>query len=138
MCSARRKENTQAACQLSLRSDVQVMIRYSAGMPDLLNLARKIMGYMFFDDSYENYYTSQIWDHKYSCGHNFEHPKEDGRYTAITSLMREYAHEREILDAGCGDGLLEDKARSSGLRIIGIDYSAVAIAKARQRKLENC
>jgi len=93
---------------------------------------------MFLDCSYERYYTSQLWNYKYLCGHNFRHPKEDCRYGSIAALLRQYSNGGPILDAGCGDGELEDECRGSGLHLIGIDYSCIAIAKAQQRSIPHC
>lgn len=107
-------------------------------MPSLLQLPRKVAGYLFFDNSYEKYYTSEVWDRMYRGGHSLDNPLETCRYAAVTNLMRQYAGGGMILDAGCGDGLLEEKCFSLGLTIVGIDYSHAAIARARQRRLNNC
>jgi 2-polyprenyl-3-methyl-5-hydroxy-6-metoxy-1,4-benzoquinol methylase len=107
-------------------------------MHSLLQLPRKVAGYFFFDDSYEKYYTSRLWDRMYQGGYSLDIPLEEGRYAAVTDLVRQYAGGGVILDAGCGDGLLEGKCCSLSVKIVGIDYSHTAIAKARQRHLENC
>src|SRR5215813_12052432 len=107
-------------------------------MPSLLQLSRKVAGYFFFDNSYEKYYTSQVWDRMYENGHSLANPLEEHRYTAITSLVRQHAGGGMVLDVGCGDGLLEEKCSSLGLQIVGIDYSQTAISRARLRRLNNC
>lgn len=107
-------------------------------MPSLLQLPRKVAGYLFFDDSYEKYYSSLLWDQRYHSSSNLWDSKEDPRYAAIVAFIREYAHDGAVLDAGCGDGLLEERCRNLQSHILGIDYSCVAIAKAKQRQLHNC
>jgi 2-polyprenyl-3-methyl-5-hydroxy-6-metoxy-1,4-benzoquinol methylase len=104
----------------------------------LLQLPRKVAGYLFFEDSYEKYYSSLVWNQRYKCNSNFWDAKESSRYASIVTFIREYAHGGAVLDAGCGDGLLEEKCRSLESPILGIDYSCVAITKARQRQLHNC
>ena len=107
-------------------------------MPSILQLPRKVVGYLLLDNSYDRYYPLQFWDRKYRLGYSLDIPREAGRYQAVISLVRQYAQGGIILDAGCGDGLLEQKGRSLGLSFVGIDYSSAAIASARQRSLRNC
>jgi len=107
-------------------------------MPSLLQLPRKVAGYIFFDDSYEKYYTSGVWDRMYQRGYSLETPLEKGRYATVADLVRRYADRGPMLDVGCGDGLLEETCSRLGLKILGIDYSHTAIARARQRRLDNC
>jgi len=107
-------------------------------MPSLLQLPRKVAGYLFFDDSYEKYYSSLTWDQRYNSSSNLWSSKENPRYATIVTFIRECAHHGTVLDAGCGDGLLEERCRTLESRILGIDYSWVAIAKAKQRQLNNC
>lgn len=106
-------------------------------MSSFLQLPRKVAGYLFFDDSYEKYYSSLVWDQRYNSSSNLWASKENPRYATIVTFIREYAHNGAVLDAGCGDGLLEEKCRTLESRILGIDYSWVAIAKAKQRELNN-
>src|SRR5215813_5832262 len=107
-------------------------------MPSLLQLPRRVAGYIFFDNSYERYYTSRVWDRMYQRGYSLETPLEESRYAKVADLVRQYAARGLILDVGCGDGLLEETCSRLGLRVLGIDYSQTAIASARQRHLENC
>jgi len=107
-------------------------------MPSLLQFSRKAAGYLFFDRSYAKYYTPEIWDDKYASGYDLGDPKEDCRYGVLLALVRRYARDGIILDAGCGDGLLEEKCRNLGSPMVGIDYSSLAIAKAHERRLESC
>ena len=107
-------------------------------MPSLLQLPRRVAGYIFFDNSYERYYTSRVWDRMYQRGYSLETPLEESRYAKVADLVRQYAARGLILDVGCGDGLLEETCSRLGLRVLGIDYSQTAIARARQRHLENC
>ena len=55
---------------------------------------------------------------------------DEARHLAAYLFARELARDREVLDAGCGEGfgtvLLADTAR----RVVGIDYSADAVAAA--------
>ena len=54
-------------------------------------------------------------------------------------MIRRFEGRGPILDAGCGDGLLEQQlSRFSDARIVGIDYSQSAIATATARRLLNC
>jgi 2-polyprenyl-3-methyl-5-hydroxy-6-metoxy-1,4-benzoquinol methylase len=107
-------------------------------MSELLRFAKKGIGYLFFDRSYARYYSPEIWDNKYASGYDLGDPKEDCRYGVLLALIRRYARGGVVLDAGCGDGLLEEKCRTLGSRMVGIDYSTLAIAKARERGLQSC
>ena len=56
---------------------------------------------------------------------------DEARHLAAYLYARELARDREVLDAGCGEGfgtvLLAETAR----RVVGIDYSEAAVAAAR-------
>ena len=53
--------------------------------------------------------------------------------------MGRYAADGPILDAGCGDGVLEQAFRDvSRVRIVGIDYSLEAIERAKARRVADC
>jgi 2-polyprenyl-3-methyl-5-hydroxy-6-metoxy-1,4-benzoquinol methylase len=99
----------------------------------------RILSHLLLDKSYENYHSAETWEHKYSRdGYDLSVPKEDGRYGALTALLRRYDRGGPILDAGCGDGLLALHYRPlSESRLVGIDYSQAAIDVARQRHLPN-
>jgi len=107
-------------------------------MPSLLELPKKVAGYLFLDNSYGKYYTSDVWDRMYRAGHSLDTPLEKARYAAVRDLVWQYGGGGLVLDTGCGDGLLEKTCDSLGLKMVGIDYSQTAIARARQRRLDNC
>ena len=107
-------------------------------MPSLLQFPRKVAGYFFFDNSYEKYYPPQVWDQMYQSGYSLDIPLEQSRYAVVTHLVRQHSRDRRILDAGCGDGLLEETCRNFGLRILGIDYSHTAIRRAGERLSDTC
>lgn len=54
------------------------------------------------------------------------------RHSAILELVKE----KNILDIGCGDGLLLISLREKGVKGIGVDVSDVAIKKCREKGLE--
>ncbi len=95
--------------------------------------------YIFTDRSYSRYYAPETWSAKYASGYDLSVPKEDGRYGVLLKLIRRYECEPIILDAGCGDGILEQLYRPlSDARLVGIDSCAIAIQKARDRGLDRC
>jgi trans-aconitate methyltransferase len=108
-------------------------------MTKLLQLPNRVIRHMFLDGSYERYYSPEVWDGKYDGGYHLNAPAEDGRYGALLAMIRRFERRAPILDAGCGDGLLEQQlSRFSDSRIVGIDYSQSAIDAANARRLPNC
>jgi ubiquinone/menaquinone biosynthesis C-methylase UbiE len=51
-------------------------------------------------------------------------------------LVERYGTGKDILEAGCGTGLLLERARSFAKSAVGVDLSAGMLARARQRGLE--
>jgi trans-aconitate methyltransferase len=108
-------------------------------MTKLLQLPNRVIRHLFLDGSYERYYSPEIWDGKYASGYDLNAPAEDGRYGALLAVIRRFERGGSILDAGCGDGVLEEQlSRCSESRIVGIDYSQSAIDAANARRLPNC
>jgi len=94
---------------------------------------------MFFDRSYENYYSAEVWDDKFKGGFGLDDPMEDSRYGALMMIMKRYENKGPVLDFGCGDGLLQEKFRAvSRVRLVGIDYAPAGIDKAKTRGLADC
>ena len=99
----------------------------------------RVLRHLFTDRSYERYYSPVGWDDMWATGYTLEDVKEDGRYGALVTLMCRHAAGGPILDAGCGDGLLEAKFRAvSAARVLGIDYSHEAVAQAKTRNIPDC
>lgn len=102
---------------------------------------RRVLRHLFVDDSYNDYYSANIWEKKYredgfDCALNV--PEEDARYGALVALLRRYDHGGPVLDAGCGDGLLWEWYRPfSKSLLVGIDYAPAAIEKAVARNIPN-
>jgi trans-aconitate methyltransferase len=89
------------------------------------------------EQSYEPYYSSEIWEKKYREEHyHLGDPQEDGRFGALLQVLR---YDRgPMLDLGCGDGLLWKHDRPlSDSPLIGMDYSDTAVAKANSLALPN-
>jgi trans-aconitate methyltransferase len=108
-------------------------------MTKLLQLPNRVIRHLFLDGSYERYYSAEIWDGKYESGYDLNAAAEDGRYGALLAVIRRFERRGPILDAGCGDGLLEQQlSRFSDSRIVGIDYSQSAIDTANDRLLPTC
>lgn len=105
----------------------------------LLRLPARAFSHFLLDRSYQKYYSAEIWDRKYAQEqYDLSAPIEDARYGALTALLRRYDRGGPILDAGCGDGLLELRYRPlSDSRLVGIDYAQAAIETARGRNLAN-
>jgi trans-aconitate methyltransferase len=118
---------------------VLTAMRAQTDMTKLLQLPNRVIRHLFLDGSYERYYSPEVWDRKYDGGYDLNAPAEDGRYGALLAVLRRFEGRHPILDAGCGDGLLEQQlSRFSDSRIIGIDYSQSAIDAATARGLPNC
>jgi trans-aconitate methyltransferase len=108
-------------------------------MTKLLALPHRVIRHLFLDGSYERYYSAAVWDGKYTSGYDLNAPAEDGRYGALLAMIRRFEGRGPILDAGCGDGLLEQQlSRGTDSRIVGIDYSQSAIDAANARRLPRC
>jgi 2-polyprenyl-3-methyl-5-hydroxy-6-metoxy-1,4-benzoquinol methylase len=106
---------------------------------DLLRMPRRILGHLFFDKSYENYYSAEEWDDKFKGGFGLDNPMEDSRYGALMMIMKRYEKKGPVLDFGCGDGLLQERFRAvSRVRLVGIDYAPAAIDRAKTRGLPDC
>lgn len=105
----------------------------------LLRLPARLFSHLLLDQSYQAYYSAEEWDRKYGKEHyDLNVPMEDGRYGALMMLLQRYDRGGPILDAGCGDGLLQERYRPfSASLLVGIDYSAVAIDAARRRQVSN-
>lgn len=105
-------------------------------MSKLLALPQRVLRHLFLDHSYADYYSAEIWEQKYRAGYELNATKEDGRYGALVGVLLRYQGQGPILDAGCGDGLLEEwLRRSSDVRMVGIDYASSAIEAARGRNI---
>jgi trans-aconitate methyltransferase len=93
---------------------------------------------VLLDQSYESYYSSEIWERKYREEHyHLGDPQEDGRFGALLQVLRRYDR-GPMLDLGCGDGLLWKHYRPlSDSPLIGVDYSDTAVAKANSLALPN-
>jgi 2-polyprenyl-3-methyl-5-hydroxy-6-metoxy-1,4-benzoquinol methylase len=108
-------------------------------LTEALRQPTRILSHLLLDTSYAQYHSIEAWEQKYAREHyDLSVAKEDGRYGALTALLRRYDRGGPILDAGCGDGLLALRYRPlSESRLVGIDYSQAAIDVARERSLPN-
>jgi 2-polyprenyl-3-methyl-5-hydroxy-6-metoxy-1,4-benzoquinol methylase len=101
--------------------------------------AKRIVRHLLVERSYERYYSAHGWDKSYTEGYVLDSDDQDARYGALLALMQRYDQGETILDAGCGEGLLEQKYRQlSPSRMIGIDYSQEAIKLARAKGIPRC
>jgi 2-polyprenyl-3-methyl-5-hydroxy-6-metoxy-1,4-benzoquinol methylase len=75
-----------------------------------------------------------LWDQQYAEGFwdkILHSPTEEGRYASVRSFIAKYSNGGNILEVGCGDGLLQVKIKEESYsKYIGIDLSQVAIDKA--------
>jgi 2-polyprenyl-3-methyl-5-hydroxy-6-metoxy-1,4-benzoquinol methylase len=102
----------------------------------LLTLPRRIVRYLFMVFGYD---SALIWDKKYQQGYDLAAVQEDGRYGVLQGLIQRYQGQGPILDAGCGDGVIEERIRQfSNVRTLGIDYAPEAIKRAQSRSIPNC
>jgi trans-aconitate methyltransferase len=105
----------------------------------MIGYATRILRHLFYERSYERYYTAGTWEQRWAGGYGVVEGQEQERYAALLELMRRYAAAGPVLDAGCGDGVLEEAFRKvSPVRVVGIDYSLAAIEKARERGIRDC
>jgi trans-aconitate methyltransferase len=104
----------------------------------LAQLPIRAFRHVLLDQSYESYYSSEIWERKYRDEHyHLGDPQEDGRFGALLQVLRRYDR-GPMLDLGCGNGLLWKHYRPlSESPLIGVDYSDTAIAKANSLALPN-
>ena len=104
----------------------------------LSRLPIRAFRHVFLDQSYQSYYSSEIWERKYREEHyHLGDPREDGRFGALLQVLRRYDR-GPMLDLGCGDGLLWKHYRPlSDSPLIGVDYSDTAVAKANSLALPN-
>lgn len=104
----------------------------------LVRLPVRAFRHVLLDQSYESYYSSEVWERKYRDEHyDLGDPQEDGRFGALMQVLRRYDH-GPMLDLGCGDGLLWKRYRPlSDSLLIGVDYSDTAVAKANSRAIPN-
>ncbi len=60
---------------------------------------------------------------------------DKGRYDYITEYIRKHYPQAQILDLGCGEGILLEKLNTTDyLRYVGVDFSEVAITNAHKLK----
>lgn len=106
---------------------------------NVIAFARRVVGHLFLDRSYAGYYSATVWEQKYRSGYDLDVAKEDGRYGALVNVLLRYQREGPILDAGCGDGVLQMHVRrASAVRMVGIDYAPKAIEAAAARAIPGC
>lgn len=83
--------------------------------------------------------SKQEWDEQYAAGEwNFlEQLGELGRYSLITGYIQHFCPKGEVLDVGCGTGLLAQRLVDSRIKkYTGIDLSSSAIEIAKS-KIQN-
>jgi trans-aconitate methyltransferase len=105
----------------------------------MIGYVARILRHVFYERSYARYYSAAVWEQRWTRGYGVAEGKERERYGALLTLMCRYAADGPILDAGCGDGVLEQHFRSvSPVRVVGIDYSLEAIERATARSVPGC
>jgi trans-aconitate methyltransferase len=105
-------------------------------MSSLLALVSRAFRHVAPMRSKEHYYSADRWNDSWSHGYDLNNAREDARYGTLIALMRRHEEYGPLLDVGCGDGLLEEQYRKvSSVRIVAFDYSAVAIERAKARRL---
>lgn len=74
------------------------------------------------------------WDHQYATGRweGLKAPTETARLDACVTLLRRHVPAGRWLEIGCGEALLQQRlAPNDYQRLVGVDISAVAIARAQ-------
>ena|SRR3989440_1841338 len=105
----------------------------------MIGYVARMLRHLFYERSYARYYSSAAWEKRWAGGYGLVEGKEEERYGALLTLMCRYAADGPILDAGCGDGVLEQAFRTvSRVRVVGIDYSLEAIERAKARAVADC
>jgi SAM-dependent methyltransferase len=106
---------------------------------NLFRLARRAIRHLTVERSYEPSYPLDRWEKDWAGRYDLDVPKEDGHYGVLLALLRRYDRGGPILDAGCGDGLLEHLFRPlSASRMLAFDYSQAAVDRALARGLPGC
>jgi 2-polyprenyl-3-methyl-5-hydroxy-6-metoxy-1,4-benzoquinol methylase len=80
--------------------------------------------------------SADEWDREYGKGHcdHYGDLRELARYSALIGYIRAAGRRPEILDIGCGTGVLRERLPEDAVgRYVGIDPSRVAIEQARAR-----
>jgi trans-aconitate methyltransferase len=91
------------------------------------------------DANYQPYYSPESWERTWRDeAPDFTGANEDAHYGALLRMLKR--HDRgELLDLGCGDGLLWEYYRPlSQSALTGIDYSESAVLKANARAISGC
>lgn len=79
----------------------------------------------------------EVYDRLYCRGYRTLGPQFGGNRTrliVLTRMVREEINSRKfphILDIGCGNGIFSFRFAKSGVRVVGIDLSFIAIKKAK-------
>ena len=99
----------------------------------------RVFRHLFWDKSYQRYYSADTWNQSYVDGYDLDVQNQDGRYGVLLTLLRRYERAGPVLDAGCGDGVLASRIRQvSEVKLLGVDYADAAIERARSKGLRNC
>lgn len=71
----------------------------------------------------------EFWDEMFSLGKDYQVFNK----VLLNKLISDYHLEGDILDVGCGTGDLTIALAERGLSVTGLDFSSVAIEKAKER-----
>jgi trans-aconitate methyltransferase len=105
----------------------------------MIGYVARVLRHLFYERSYERYYSADTWEKRWAGGYGVAEGKEAERYGALLTLMCRHAGDGPVLDAGCGDGVLEQDFRTvSPARVVAIDYSLEAIERANTRNVPDC
>jgi trans-aconitate methyltransferase len=94
--------------------------------------------HVFVDASYSPWYSPETWERTWrNESPDFTGANEDAHYGAMLRILKR--HDRgELLDLGCGDGLLWEYYRPlSESALTGLDYAESAIFRANSRAIPN-
>jgi SAM-dependent methyltransferase len=91
---------------------------------------------MLFTESFES--KSALWNRQYESGKwdILKSPLEEERFNKLIELTREYRDNLNILEIGCGEGLLLQKFDPGYNLFLGVDISQVAISRTSHLKNE--
>jgi len=73
------------------------------------------------------------WDSQYNQGkwQILKSPQEEERFRALANLVKKYTPNGNILEIGCGEGLLLSMLENDYISFIGVDISSVAVKRAQ-------
>lgn len=80
-----------------------------------------------------NDYWDERFENVYCCV--LENPSEMGRHGVIAEIINRTVAKGNILDVGCGTGILSELVDFKRFKYLGIDVSKVALSTAKEKRM---